>query len=142
MLLQPKIFTFICFFFVLSEGALALVNPLVIMQIDSLLTQQDSTKIEVEKKSLILYEAALKENHSDSISIFKKLAVLNAELDHPKQAFVYAEKYINNTTDISILHNSAFNNISESIEYNLLHKKLFIANGVRKVSVFRELQWR
>ena len=125
MLFQSKISTLICFFFILFEGAFALVKPLVLMQIDSLLTQQDRTRIEAEKKSLILYEEALKENHSDSIYIFKKLAVLNAELDHPQQAFLFAEKYISNTTDFSILHNSAFNNISYSNEYELLHEKYF-----------------
>jgi AraC-like DNA-binding protein len=68
---------------------------------------------------------ALKQN-VDSVPVFKKLAIINAELKNPEQAFQYANKYINNTLDFSILHNDSFDNIQDSNEFKLLIKRYLI----------------
>lgn len=67
----------------------------------------------------------LKQN-VDSVPVFKKLAIINAELKNPEQAFQYANKYINNTFDFSILHNDSFDNIQDSNEFKQLIEKYLI----------------
>lgn len=59
----------------------------------------------------------------DSIEVFKQLAILNADLEQPEDAFVYTEKYISNTLDFSILYNNAFTSIENSDEFETLKDK-------------------
>lgn len=63
---------------------------------------------------------------SDSIDIYKKLAILNSELDNSEKAFVYAEKYIHHTLNFNLLLNESFTNIKDSKEYKLLNDKYLI----------------
>ena len=89
-------------------------------KLDSLLNEiyvdNDMNQLEL----LVLYENAANEKHPDSVNIFKALALLNAEMDQPQDAFKYTEKYINNTFDFSILKDKSYESISETKEYKQL----------------------
>lgn len=92
------------------------------VQIDSLINEKsinfDMTQLEL----LTLYHDAILNKRNDSIQIFKKLAILNAELEQPDDAYIYTRKYINNTLDFSILNNGAFESIKGMNEYEKLKK--------------------
>jgi len=92
-------------------------------QIDSLMVDQDSILAEDNKKALIVYERALEQNHSDSINIFKKIAIINAELKHPNLAYIFTEKYINYTYDFSILNDGSYRAIKTTSEFKGLQDK-------------------
>lgn len=88
-----------------------------ILQIDSLINET-SIKYDLDQLDLlILYHEALKENRTDSITLFKKVALLNAELEQPKDAYLYTKKYINNTLDFTILNNNAYQSIANTKQY-------------------------
>ncbi|GAA3647533.1 helix-turn-helix domain-containing protein [Flavivirga jejuensis] len=126
MLYNSKILLFVLCLFVVTPNKLV-ASPelnsnsnLFLIQIDSLIKQKnisnDMTKLEL----LVLYNDALFEKHPDSVSIFKNLAIINADLNQPKDALVFTKKYINNTLDFSILNDGAYNVISDSEEYETL----------------------
>lgn len=91
-------------------------------QLDSLLNEVDRDNNMNQLQLLVLYENAANEKHSDSIHIFKKLALLNAEMNQPNDAFRYTKKYIENTFDFSILKDKSYDSISETQEYKQLNK--------------------
>ena len=70
-------------------------------------------------------QKALKQG-KDSIPIYKNLAIINAELNDPKQAYEYTNKYIMNSLDFSILSNDSFENIKNSDEYKLLSDRYLV----------------
>lgn len=122
---QSKIpfFVFLLCVFPFNLFSIPLSHHLAQSQIDSLIQEKninnDMTKLEL----LVLYQDAWIEKHSDSINIFKKLALLNAELEQPKDAYVFTEKYINNTLDFSILDDKSYTPIKGTEEYKMLEKK-------------------
>ncbi|MEJ2112569.1 MAG: AraC family transcriptional regulator [Flavobacteriaceae bacterium] len=122
---QLKILHFLLCYLIAFNSLFATENStsVKLLQIDSLITQHDSTKVDDQKRMLVLYEKALDENHSDSVNIFKKVALLNAELNHPGEAFTFTEKYINNALDFSVLGDSSYQNIIDSEEYKILKNK-------------------
>lgn len=89
-------------------------------KLDSLLYEINIDNDMNQLELLVLYEDAAKKNHPDSINIYRKLALLNAELEQPQDAFKYTEKYINNTFDFSILKDKSYESISETEEYKEL----------------------
>ncbi|WP_303318561.1 helix-turn-helix domain-containing protein [Flavivirga abyssicola] len=93
---------------------------LFLVQLDSLIKQKNISNDMTQLELLVLYNDALIEKHSDSIKIFKNLAILNADLDQPKDALIFTKKYINNTLDFSILNNGAYDVIKDSEEYKEL----------------------
>lgn len=117
-----KIF-FLVFLFVFSNGLNAIEIPIQSFQIDSLIKEKSINNDMTQLELLILYEDILNEKPKDSIHIFKNLAILNADLDQPKDANKYTEKYILNTLDFSILDNGAYSFINYSEEYKKLKKK-------------------
>ncbi|GAA3602659.1 helix-turn-helix domain-containing protein [Flavivirga amylovorans] len=97
------------------------VSPhLFLTQIDSLIEQKNISNDMTQLELLVLYKDALIEKHPDSVKIFKELAILNANLNQPKDAYTFTKKYIDNTLDVSILNNGAYDVISDSDEYNEL----------------------
>ncbi|GAA4965489.1 hypothetical protein GCM10023315_13140 [Algibacter aquimarinus] len=97
------------------------------VQIDSLIYEKSINYDMTQLELLTLYHDALLTKRNDSIQIFKKLALLNAELEQPDDAYVFTKKYINNTLDFSILNNGAYESIEDSNQYKKLKKK-YIAN--------------
>lgn len=93
---------------------------LFLTQIDSLIKQKNISNDMTQLELLVLYNDALAEKHPDSIKIFKSLAVLNADLNQPKDALIFTEKYINNSFDFSILNNLAYDSIRDTEEYKFL----------------------
>ncbi len=89
-------------------------------QIDSLLNEISIDNDMNQLEQLVLYENAVNEKYPDSVNIFKKLALLNAEMGQPQDAFKYTKKYINNTFDFSILKDKSYESISETEEYKQL----------------------
>ncbi|OEK07837.1 hypothetical protein A8C32_15250 [Flavivirga aquatica] len=118
------LFIALCLFSI-SNKLLAIPN-LSLIQIDSLIQEKNINNDMAQLELLVLYNDALTKKHSDSIKIFKKLAILNANLNQPKDAFLFTEKYINNTLDFSILNNGAYNNINKTEEYKSLNDKYLI----------------
>ena len=70
--------------------------------------------IDIAEKIVEVYQDALEQKHTDSINIFRNLAILNAELEQPKDALKFTEKYIQNTLDFSILKNDSYKFIKET----------------------------
>ena len=131
MLYNSKIIFFVLCLFVISNKLVAApklkTNPnLFLIQIDSLIKQKNISNDMTQLELLILYNEALAEKHPDSIQIFKNLAILNADLDQPKDAYVFTEKYINNTHDFSILKDGAYNTIANSKEYEELSENYLL----------------
>lgn len=107
-----------------SAHSLSHLTPhLFVIQIDSLIYEKNIDYDMTQLDLLVLYEEALSNKHADSVNIFKKLAILNAELEQPKDAYIYTNKYINNTLDLSILKNESYNSIRETKEYVALSEK-------------------
>lgn len=92
-------------------------------QLDSLMFEQNQSAIEGQMETLELYKSALEHKHSDSVAIFKKIALLNANLNNSHEAFVYAQKYIDITLDYSIVNDGAFSNVNKSEEIQQLKEK-------------------
>lgn len=93
------------------------------IQTDSLIREKTINKDMTQLELLVLYKNALREKTKDSIQVFRQMAILNADLAQPKDAFVYTEKYISNTLDFSILNDGAYTFIKDSSEYNVLNEK-------------------
>lgn len=106
-----------------NEIKLYLLNSM--NQIDSFVKTQIKYKELGFNELLDANNKALKLN-TDSISIFKNLAIINAELKNPEQALKYTNKYIENSLDFSILSNDSYNNIQYSNEYKLLADKYLV----------------
>ncbi|MDO5971295.1 helix-turn-helix domain-containing protein [Flavivirga aquimarina] len=120
-----RTFLFVLCLFVIPNKFVAASNlnippGLALVQIDSLIEQKNISNDMAQLELLILYNDAIANKHSDSIRIFKKLAIINADLDQPKDAFIYTEKYINNTLDFSILNDGVYQVIRDSEEYKEL----------------------
>ncbi len=98
-------------------------NTLQYKQIDSLIREKHIHNSMMQLELLVLYQNALHFKPKDSVDIFKKLATLNAFLEQPKDAIIYSEKYIKNTSDFSILNDVAYSNIKEHEAYNTLINK-------------------
>lgn len=94
-----------------------------VTQIDSLIETKNMNNEMARLDLLTLYQNALEQKHPDSIKVVKNLAILNAELEWPKEAALFAEKYIKETLDLSILNNSSFQDLRESQEISKLNKK-------------------
>ena len=109
--------------FVLPNHLIAETISIQSVQIDSLIKEKNTNNDMTQLELLVLYNEALKEKPKDSIDIFRQLAILNADLDQPKDAFIYTEKYISNTLDFSILDNGAYDFIKYSKEYKELKNK-------------------
>ena len=92
-------------------------------QIDSLIQEKSINSAMTKLELLVLYQNAYENKHSDSVSVFKNLAILNAELKQPKDAHFFTEKYIVNTLDFSVLKNGAYDYINETNEYKELNDK-------------------
>lgn len=92
-------------------------------EIDSLLKEVNIDNDMNQLELLVLYNDAANRKHPDSINIYKKLALLNAELEQPKDALKYVKKYINNTFDFSIINDKSFDSISDTDEYRELDKE-------------------
>lgn len=92
-------------------------------QIDSLIRERNSDHEITKLDLLVLYKDALTVKRLDSVEIYKKLAVLNAELEQPEDSYFYTEKYIHNTLDFSILQDGSYKNIIETSEYHKLNNK-------------------
>ncbi|MEP3838772.1 MAG: helix-turn-helix domain-containing protein [Algibacter sp.] len=90
-------------------------------QLDSLLNEVNHNNDMNQLGLLVLYEQAANSKHPDSVNIFKKLALLNADLEQPKDAYKYTLKYIYNTFDFSILKDNSFKPIKETDEYKKLN---------------------
>jgi AraC-like DNA-binding protein len=100
-------------------------------QLDSLLHEVNSNNDLNQLDLLILYENAANSKHPDSVNIFKKLALLNAELEQPQDAFKYTTKYIRNTFDFSILKDKSYEAISNTEAYKELNSSYnFNINGL------------
>ena len=99
--------------------------------LDSLLHEVNINNDMNQLDLLVLNENAANNKHPDSVNIFKTLALLNAELEQPKDAYKYTLKYINNTFDFSILKDKSFEAIRETEEYKVLNKSFnFHINGL------------
>lgn len=120
-----KIFTIILCLLVcgLKCRAFSEYNTARAIQIDSLIEEKNINNSLTRLDLLVLYQDALEIKPKDSIEIFKNLALLNAELYQPEDAKKFSEKYIQNTLDFEILHNSAYDAIKETPEYKDLDKK-------------------
>lgn len=94
-----------------------------ISQIDSLIQEKTINNNMTKLELLVLYQNAWENKHPDSIIVFKNLAILNAELDQPKDALFFTDKYITNTLDFSVLKNGAYDVINETKEYKELADK-------------------
>ncbi|MBU3821955.1 helix-turn-helix domain-containing protein [Flavobacteriaceae bacterium XHP0103] len=120
-------FFFLCFIFSLISNAIETsgktANGFNTKQIDSLIKERSADHEITKLDLLVLYEDALTVERQDSVEIYKKLAVLNAELEQPKDTYVYTEKYINNTLDFSILKDGSYHNIKNTAEYKKLNDK-------------------
>ncbi|MDD7885558.1 AraC family transcriptional regulator [Flavivirga sp. 57AJ16] len=128
---NSKILLFVLCLFVISNKLVAApklntVPYLFLTQIDSLIKQKNISNDMTQLELLVLYNDAIAEKHPDSVRIFKKLAILNADLDQPKDACIFTKKYINNTLDFSILNDRVYDVISDSEEYKELSKNLLL----------------
>ncbi|MCF7559186.1 helix-turn-helix domain-containing protein [Sabulilitoribacter multivorans] len=92
-------------------------------KIDSLIQEKSINNDMTQLELLVLYHNAWIEKHPDSINIFKKLALLNAELEQPNDAYIFTEKYINNTLDFTVLDDKSFDSINGTEEYEILERK-------------------
>ncbi len=131
MSFTPKTWFFVfCLFVASNKFVVALewrVPPtFVTLQIDSLIKQKNISNDMTQLELLVLYHDALKEKHLDSINIFGKLAILNADLEQPEDALLFTEKYINNTLDLSILNDSAYGFLEGTDEYKYLKERYLI----------------
>ena len=94
-----------------------------LIQIDSLIEKKNIDYNILKLDLLILNENLLKSKSPDSIEIFKKLALLNAEFEQEKDACKFTDKYIINSFDFTILNDRSYEGIKDSNEFKLLKKK-------------------
>lgn len=125
---QSKRTVFIILFFAVFISGIATakvynIPRFSVNQIDSLIQEKSINNAMTKLELLVLYQNAWESKHSDSIIVFKNLAILNAELKQPKDALFFTEKYITNSLDFSVLNNSAYEYINETNEYKELSKK-------------------
>ena len=92
-------------------------NELPQSKIDSLIIEKNINNDMTQLELLVLYHDAWENKNPDSINIFKNLATLNAELEQPKDSYLFTEKYIKNTLDLSILNDKSYLSISETDEF-------------------------
>ncbi len=114
---------YLVYLFALPNRIYAATYNIQSIQTDSLIREKTINKDMTQLELLVLYQNALKEKTKDSIEVFKQLAILNADLEQPEDAFVYTEKYISNTLDFSILYDNAFTSIENSDEFETLKDK-------------------
>ncbi|UKM64973.1 helix-turn-helix transcriptional regulator [Flavobacteriaceae bacterium GSB9] len=124
MFSRPKILFVVFSLVVIFNGFSATPS---LYQIDSLIHEKNMSHDMTKLDLLVLYEEALIEGSKDSLNIFKDLALLNAELEQPEDAYSYTKKYIDNTLDFSILNNGVYENISGTVSYKKLKDK-YITN--------------
>ncbi len=125
MLVQSKniAILFVVLVLALKINAHSSVKTAVVFQVDSLIEEKKTDRALGSLDLLVLYQEAIKEKRDDSIVVFKNLSLLNAKLKQPKDAKIYAEKYIKSTLDISLISDSAFNPIKGTQEYHDLEDK-------------------
>ncbi len=146
MTIQTKILIFFLSLFILVNKLTAQVLDENISfknqqtEIDSLLNEVNIDSDMNQLELLVLYNDAANNNHPDSINIYKKLALLNAELEQPKDALKYTKMYINNTFDFSILKDKSFDSINNTEEYKQLDKEFnFNVSGLAFVYFYTAL---
>ncbi|WP_406684967.1 helix-turn-helix domain-containing protein [Seonamhaeicola sp. MEBiC1930] len=93
------------------------------LQIDSVIQQQNIERVKTLESALNYYEEGIKLKHSDSLNLLKNLALAHAELNNPKEAANFTEKYIEQSSDISVLNNTVFENVKASPEFSKLNGK-------------------
>ncbi len=128
MLYRYKILFFTIFLFVLpnriqADNKTKIEKSISIEQVDRLIRELEVERNDVQQNYLSIYEKALSDKSLDSIEIFKQLALLNAKLNNPEEAYVFTEKYISNSIDFSILKSDSFDVIGDSAEYVSLKEK-------------------
>ncbi len=105
-------------------GIFALPGPdKVNFQEDSLFVSSQKGYEQSLRTTLAFYENALNKKFADSVDLYKKMALANAELGHPIKSGKYAEKYIENTLDFDILYSASFDAVKNSPEYTSLKQK-------------------
>lgn len=85
--------------------------------------QPDSIRTNYLENALDNYKEELKNRPTDSIEIFRNIAIIYAELKRPEEASYFTERYIKNSADISILDKDSYNQISDTKEYEFLKNK-------------------
>jgi len=107
------------------------VNPVLSsFDIENIVLQNDSARINYLENTLNEYKTELNNKSSDSIEVFKNIALTYAELKRPKEAEIYTKKYIKSSTDISILERDSYNLISETEEYKSLRDEYLIKGNL------------
>jgi len=94
--------------------------------IDIAIQKPDSIRSIYLVNALNTLKNDLKNKPADSIEIFGQIGLVSAELNRPKEALDYTQKYINNTADISILEKDSFNLIKNTEEYEILKNKYLV----------------
>jgi len=78
---------------------------------------QKYTDKDLVQNSIVKYNEALQEQSPDSVQLFKNLALSNAAIGDGAQSVFYAEKYIANSVDFSILEDISLIRVENSKEY-------------------------
>jgi len=91
-----------------------------------IVAQNDSVHKNLLNNSLNKYKNQLSIKSTDSIEVFKNLGLIYAELNNPKESFVFTKKYIENSADIFVLNKDSYNKIHDSKEYNILKKRFLV----------------
>ncbi|MFC4722448.1 helix-turn-helix domain-containing protein [Geojedonia litorea] len=111
----------------LPANVTASVDPVLTMfDIENVIPQQESLRLNTLLKAFENYEVKLKANPKDSVEIFKNLGLISAELKRSESALKYTEKYIANSADVEILNKDSYNQIIETSEYQILKNKYLV----------------
>jgi len=96
----------------------------------------DSIRRNTLRNALIAYKAELEDHPADSVEIFKNIGLISAELNLPKDAFEYTQKYIRNSADISVLGRDSYNQIKDTDEYASLKDTYLVRVDVLTIIYF------
>lgn len=119
------VYILFCFISFLNE-AVALTDPnLVQDNVENIVLKQRANQKQILQNSIDSYKEVLSEKHpsTDSVEIFKIIALSSSKLGNSEESVFYVEKYIKNSLDTSILNNDSFNKINNTEEFKVLTKK-------------------
>ncbi len=106
MFYQSKIISFSFFLLACVNGLFASgISDVSLIQLDVNIANQETNLKYQKKQALEVYSVSLANMHADSVQILKKMALINAELNRPKDAFIYANRYILNSFDFKVFEN-------------------------------------
>ena len=119
------VYILVCFILFLNKVDVFAYPILVQEKVEDIILKQRANQNQTLQNSIDSYKEVLSENHhsTDSIEIFKIIALSSSKLGNSYEAVLYIEKYIKNSLNTSILNSDTFNKIKKTDEFKGLEDR-------------------